>query len=108
MPDKEELQGKPKTLLPVDGNCYSTPHGVFDCEVIEERDGKPTSDGVKLEVRLTKRVTGKKPAPTVRRFLIYGTRQAVEVNRLSLVVKVHKWALCEPRSAEYLEKEVWL
>jgi hypothetical protein len=108
MQDKEELQNKTKKLLPVDGNCYSTRYGVFDCEVREEPDGKPESGGVKLEVRLTRRVTRKKPTPTVRRLLIYATRQAVEVNRLSLVIEVHNWVLSEPRTSEYLEKEVWL
>jgi hypothetical protein len=108
MQDQKKLQGKPEKLLPLDGNCYSTQQGLFDCELIEEKADGRSPGGVKLEVRLTRRATKKNPSPTVRRFIVHATTRAVEKNRLNLVVEVHKWALSEPRSLEYLEKEVWL
>ena len=108
MQDREELQGSHEKLLPLDGNCYSTKEGIFDCELTEEKANEPKPSGVKLEVRLTRRATKKNPAMTVRRFIIHATRRAIEDNRLRLVTEVHKWALCEPTSSEYLKKEVWL
>ena len=103
MHNEEELQGESKNLLPLDGICYSTRHGLFDCEVIEDKNGGPRPGGVKLEVRLTRRPTGREPTPTVRRLIIQATRKVVEEKRLSLTFEVHRWALSEPTSPEYLE-----
>jgi hypothetical protein len=108
MQDERKVLGKPSELLPVQGNCYLTDHGLFDCEVIEEPDASRHPDGQKVEVRLTNRQNLKKPSPSIRRFLIYSTRRAIEENRLHLVFEIHAWALRDSKSRDYLEKEVSL
>ena len=94
-----------KCVLPVNGNSYHTPEGLFECEVIEKGYSEYGVDVVKVEVRLKNTRDVSQP---VRLFTIIGKRKKIEKSRLSLVFDVHKWALLPRHKGEYLKKETFV
>jgi hypothetical protein len=105
MRDERKNAGHWQAILPVDGNCYLTAAGLFDCEVTECREAERPSDRRKVEVRLRIRLGPNRRSPPVRLFTIMADRQTIEKNRLYLVCEIHRWALSDPTASDYLEKE---
>jgi hypothetical protein len=82
-------------LLPVDGNRYFTPYGLYTCKVIVlDRHGET----LHIKVILVNERDGSQPARVYR---IAATLQAIKKERLSLVMDIHKWALLNRDDQDY-------
>ena len=90
-------------LLPVNGNSYHTPYGLYECQVIKMDYPGYGTDVTKLEVRLRNNGDSFQP---VRLLTIIGKQKRIEQRRLSLVFDVHRWALLDKRDGEYWAKKV--
>jgi hypothetical protein len=99
------MTDKVAAILPVCGNHYYTPYGIYVCEVTEEDLSHFRKDLVKVEVQLRNEKEGTQP---VRHFSITGTREIVAKKKLSLVIEIHQWALEDRNAADFLEKEAVL
>ena len=104
MRDERKNPGHGQAILPVDGNCYHTATGLFDCEVRECQEAERPSDRQMVEVRLRIRLGQKRRSPAIRLFTIIADRQTFEKNRLYLVFEIHRWALSDPTAPDYVEK----
>ncbi len=95
-----KMQHKIHDLLPVNGNQYHTPYGLYACKITASA---LQGNIIRLAVSLLRERDGLEP---VRLCTIIGAQQAIERNRLGLVMDIHKWALLDRSADEYLLKEV--
>lgn len=94
------MQERIQDLIPVGGNRYFTPYGLYTCKV---KDSETQGCDIKVKIVLVRECDGSQPA---RVYKITGTCQAMKKKRLSLVIDIHKWALLDRDADGYWVKKV--